>query len=68
MQIADLEGNTLIDIAIGTGPIKLSVSDRRNAMALVRELQTLGFVDSITPFKGVNHGLKNDGARAPVAA
>lgn len=68
MLIADLEGTTLVDIAIRNTPVTLSMSDRRYAMALVRELQALGFIELITPYKGASHGPSNDGTGVALSA
>lgn len=68
MQIADLEGTPLINVAIRCTPVSLTICERRRAMALVRELQTLGFIDNITPFSGAIHGPTNDGTRTSLLA
>lgn len=68
MQIADLEGNPLIEIAIRSTPVALCLDDRRRAMALVRELRTLGFVDTINPLIGTLYGPENDSAGIVIPA
>lgn len=68
MIVATLEGTNLIEVTISSSPVPLDLEDRRRVMCAVRELQTLGFVQSISTDFGDIHGSANDRVGATLRA